>query len=210
MAENKVIPPFVCYEIRAVEDRAASIQAGHFVARDIDYVIVMQRGGTDKTERPYADWITLQKQLASEGRIPEDWVEKYEAGYARWKRSEEIPEEGTPIKTWPVPSPAQVKMLVGMGITTVEQLAACTTEAIKRLGMGGLTLKQQANDFLDAAKDSGKLVKELAATRSNLANALEQLETLTQQVATLKAQRDVTASAVSGTDNSPPPAQFQL
>lgn len=205
---EKMLPPFVCYEVRAVEDRAASIEAGHYVSRDVDYVVVMQRGGKDKTEKPYSDWIVLQRQMANEGRIPMEWLDTYERAYEAWKRNETIPEEGTPIKNWCVPTPAQVRIMVSMGITTVEQLAACTTEAIKRLGMGGLALKQQAVDYLAASTDSGKLVKELAAERSSRLAAEDRIKAMEVQLAELV--QKLNAGSTAAPTDIKPSAQFKL
>lgn len=206
MNQEKILPPLVIYEMRSVENRAKSIAAGHFVADDVAYVRVQQRGGRDTTEKPYADWLQLQKQHALEGRIPDDWIDKFERAYERWIKGEEIPEDGTPIKNWPVPTPAQVKMLIGLNLVTVEQVAAANTEVIGRMGMGGLTLKQQANDYLDAANSTGKLVARLNQAESENKVLAERNATLEARMAALEAKLGVTSEAKS----EAAPAQFQL
>lgn len=206
MNQEKIYPPLVSYEIRQVENRAKSIAAGHYMADDVVYVRVQQRGGRDTTERPYADWIELQKQHASENRIPEEWIEKFERAYERFVKGEEIPEEGTSIKNWPVPTPAQVKMLLGLNLLTVEQVAVANTEVIGRMGMGGLTLKQQANDYLDAANASGKLVARLNQAESENKVLAERNATLEARMAALEAKLGV----VSEAKTEEAPKQFQL
>ena len=37
-------PPYVQFEMRAVEDRQASIDAGHYVAKDVAYAIITPAG----------------------------------------------------------------------------------------------------------------------------------------------------------------------
>lgn len=192
--DDKIKPPLVSYEIRAVENRAKTIAEGHLVCDDVDYVKVQQVGARDTTEKPYADWIELQRQHVREGRIPGEWLEKFELGYERWKRNEEMPEDGMPIKNWCVPTPGQVKVLLGLGIRTVEAMASANTEAIGRIGMGGLTLKNQAQAFLDEANSTGKLTGRLNEAETRAKVAEERNKVLEQQVAELKAAVEAIAA----------------
>ena len=44
-------PPFVNFEVRAEEDRTASIEQGHYVAVDVDYALITPAGSRDCVER---------------------------------------------------------------------------------------------------------------------------------------------------------------
>lgn len=189
--DNKPIPPFVLYEQRSVEDRAASMEAGHYVARDVDYVVIIPRGGKDRVEKVYETWIKEQENLSRDGRVPMEWVQQYKAAYKAWKAGQALPEEGTPLKAWPVASPAQVAQCLSLGITTVEQLAQCTTEAVQRMGMGGLTLKERATKWLKDSQDQGKMLMALERATSENDMLRTRNEELEARLAALEAKLDV-------------------
>ena len=75
--------------------------------------------------------------------------------YERWKNGQEMPLNGTPIKTWSAISPAQIKNLIAIGILTVEDLANVNGEGLTRIGMGGQNLKKMATNWLETAADHG-------------------------------------------------------
>jgi hypothetical protein len=117
---NNELPPYVKFERRAVEDRNATIAAGHYVAKDVDFALVTRPGSHDTLETEVEPWLERLHEQARNSFIPAAWAEGFSAAYDRWKRGEEIPENGTPIKTWPVVSPAQQETLIGNGFRTVE------------------------------------------------------------------------------------------
>lgn len=188
-------PPYVMFEKRAEEDREASIKAGHFVARDVDYVIITPAGSKDRIERVVKDWLAKLEQDVREERFPAEWHQAYLRGYAHWRETQEIPLDGTDIRNWPVLSPAQVKTLQAMNIRTVEALASCTEEAIMRLGMGGRALKQQAMDYLQNAQGPGKITMELANLRAELENSKVRMQALEERNRLLEAAAHVAMQA---------------
>lgn len=169
-------PPYVTFERRAVEDRTESNLKGHYVSRDVDFAIVTRPGARDTVEKPVADLIAGWQQYAKNGAIPLAWVEGLKTNYRAWKEGEDIPETGTPIKGWPVLSPAAQKDLIHAGVRTVEDLANLPDQDISQICMGGLAYKLKAKAWLDSAKDTGKVVEQL--TSLNL--ALEQLKLLSE------------------------------
>jgi hypothetical protein len=169
-------PPYVAFERRAVEDRTASQAAGHYVSRDVDFAVVTRPGARDTVEKPVADLIAGWQQYARAGSIPLAWVEGLKTGYRAWKEGEDIPENGTPIKGWPVLSPAAQKDLIHAGVRTVEDLANLPDQDIAQICMGGVTFKLKAKAWLEAAKDTGKLVEQM----TNLSVSLESLKLLTE------------------------------
>ena len=159
-------PPYVTFELRAVEDRAASIESGHFVAMDVPYAIVTPQGSKDRIERQADDWFAHIQAQAQEGRFPAEWVRAFKAAYADWLEGNEPALTGTDIRMWAAASPAQIAMLRDVGIRTVEDLAGANEEAIRRIGMGGRALKSKAEEWLASIRDSGKQAEALAALRA--------------------------------------------
>lgn len=158
-------PPFVRFEIREVEDRNATIAQGHYVGRDVIFVKVSPVGTKDTIEAVAEDWIKNVEEGVKQERIPEAWLHAFRRALEDFKNSRETPEEGTSIKEWPVASPAQVRMLLDINVTTVEHLADANEETVSRLGMGGRALKQKARAWLDSAQDTGKVTEEINALR---------------------------------------------
>lgn len=154
--------PWVMFERRAEEDRSASIEAGRYVARDVDYVLITPHGSRDQIERVVSEWFDYLKQQVAEQRFEADWLAAYRRAYDAWKEGKEIPVEGTPVINWPVASPAQVRMLQDLRILTVEVLAEANSELIARLGMGGLSLVEKAKAFVSQANGPGKLAEQIA------------------------------------------------
>ena len=160
-------PPYVTFEYRAEEDRAASIEAGHYVSKDVPFVLVTPMGSKDRHESPADEWFARREQDAAEGRFPREWLSAFKGAFAEWKAGRELPLNGTSVANWPVASPSQVKMLLDLKVRTVEDLAEANEETLNRLGMGGRTLKQKAQDWLASANDMGKVSEQLAGLRAD-------------------------------------------
>lgn len=158
-------PPYVMFETRAVEDRAASLEKGHYVTRDVDYAIITPMGSKDRTERVIKEWFDQLQQQVAEGRFPREWRTEFMAAHAAWKEGRELPLSGTAILTWPVASPTQVKQLLDAKVRTVEDLAQANEETLAMLGMGGRALKDKAVSWLQSAGSTGKTTEELTALR---------------------------------------------
>lgn len=161
-------PPYVAFETRAIEDRNASIEAGHYVAHDVDYVVITPAGSKDQIERIAEEWLAQIRKQSAEGKYNPVWVQHFEAVYRQWKETNTIPDNGTSIKAWPLLSPAQSATVLAANIRTVEDLAAANEDCIRRLGMGGRDLKAKAVAWLESAKDHGKVAAENAALKLEL------------------------------------------
>ena len=126
-------PPYVTFELRAVEDREASIAAGHFVAKDVAYAIITPQGSKDRIERVAAEWFSQLEQQSREDRFPSEWLRAFKAAFKDWQEGHEPAVNGTDVRNWPAASPAQVKALLDVKVRTVEDLAAANEETIGRL-----------------------------------------------------------------------------
>ena len=183
-------PRYVQFEIRAVEDKRASLEAGHYVGKDVDYVMVTSPGGKDVYENKWDIWIDRKKEEMRRGRTPKGHVEFYEKAYQAWKKNKEIPLEGTPIKGWQMLSPMQTKVILSAGIRTVEDLAQANNEALRRLGMGGRGLVTKAKSWLSTANGSGKIAMENAELKKQNENLKTTVDSLQEKVDYLIAQME--------------------
>lgn len=159
-------PAYVQFEVRAVEDRSASVETGHYVAKDVIFAIVTPAGTKDRIEKEAEEWLRGVEEGVHQERIPPQWLDAYRDALKRFKDSREAPEFGTPITSWPALSPAQTKMLLDINMRTIEDVAEATEEGIARIGMGGRALKAKAQAWLDSASDTGKFASELESLRT--------------------------------------------
>lgn len=181
-------PPYLQFERREKENKPETLKQGHYVGRDIDYVFVTLPGGRDVFAAEVDKWMERQEGYARNGRINPQWLEMYKEHYERWKKGEEIPVNGTAIKGWQALSPAQTRLVIQAGIRTVEDLAACNDEALRRLGMGGRDLVNKAKSWLKGANDHGKVAMQNAALEKENENLKITLESLEEKVAILARQ----------------------
>lgn len=186
-------PPYVTFEVRGEEDRSASIEAGHFVAKDVVYAIITPQGSKDRIERLAKDWLENMQAEVQSGRFPAEWLTRFKEMYKAWEEGRELPLSGTSVTQWPAASPAQVKQLQTVHIRTVEDLATCNEETLNRLGMGGRALKQKAVEWLAASKNVGKVAEEMASLKTLNAGLLERNSQLEAQLRDLSARVDALA-----------------
>jgi hypothetical protein len=180
-------PPYVEFEQRSEEDRQATIKAGHYVARDIDYAIIRAIGAKDAVEKPAVQWLEHIERQATRGAYKREWAAFFRQQYEDWKKGHEITPNGLHVRNWPGVSRAEVDMLVAAKIYTVEDLADANEEALHRVGMGARGLKQRARAWLDTAAKNGS-AEELASLRERTKNQDERIERLLEQVAELTAE----------------------
>jgi hypothetical protein len=179
-------PPYVTFEVCAVEDRNASIEAGHYIAKDVDFAFITPQGSKDRIELVVSEWFATLETEVRTGRFPAAWFEGFKESYRRWKSGQEIPENGYPVANWSILSPAQTRLFLDRGIRTVEDVAAMNEEAIQAIGMGGRMFKQRAIDWLASSKNIGKTSEELSALRIENADLKTSLEAIRKEFEVLK------------------------
>lgn len=182
MVEQKERPPFVRFERRGEEDRNASLAQGRYVERDVDVALVTPAGSRDVMIHKVDEWLTNLRRNVNDGRMPQEWLDGYQSKYEHWKRGEELPLDGTPIKGWGVISPAQQKNLVSINVLTVEDLARLNDEGLRRIGMGANDLKNKAIAWLRQLDDKGGLTQENSALKAENAALKSQVEALSKQL----------------------------
>jgi hypothetical protein len=191
--------PYVTFERRAIEDRTRSEEAGHYCAKDVDFAIITPAGSRDRIERQVDEWFLKLKDDALQGRCPEDWPEAFKKRYESYKQNNEVPEDGTSVKVWPVASPAQIATLLAIGVRTVEDLAVCNEETIMRLGMGGRALREKAVTWLNESKDIGVSVVKMAGLQAEIDAEKTRNKALESQVAEMRGQVELLLRAQAQT-----------
>jgi hypothetical protein len=180
-------PAFVRFERVPMEDKAGTLKAGHYVAKDVDFALITPPYSKDVYKTKVDQWFKNLDQDAAMERIPLQWVEHYKQSYRHWKNGQEIPLTGTAIKGWGVISPAQQEMLIKVNILTVEDLAAANDEGLRAIGMGSIDLKNKASAWLTQLQDKGPLTIEVAALKNQNAQLQSTVESLTTKVEELSA-----------------------
>lgn len=193
MAEQEAKPPYVRFETKVLEDRQASIEAGHYVGKDVVFALVAPAGTRDLIEREAVDWLANIAEGVKQERIPGFWLDAYTRAFDDFKNSRETPEFGTPVKDWPSVSPAQVKLLLDINVRTIEELAAASEETQARIGMGGRALKAKAAAWLESASNTGKVAEELEALRVQVAALLDRDEKRELELKKLKSSQKAEA-----------------
>ena len=179
--------PVVTFELRPIEDRSIPSTDGVSQMKDVAYAIVRAPGSKDALEKLAVDWLNQLKIYAKDGRVPPQWPSEYAEAFRLWSAGEEIPLNGTGIKSWPPLTPAQRKNILAAGILTVEDLANANDEIRTRIGMGAHGLQQLAQKWLAESKDTGVLARGLEAARVELEAAKELIKAQAAALAELRA-----------------------
>lgn len=195
MAVNDILereerPAYVRFEKRAVEDKPESLKQGKVVYKDINFVLVTPPYSKDCFEQKVELWFDSVEQNVRNNRTPKAWLEMWRNQYDQWMKGEETPLNGTSVKNWSAITPAQVKTILRAGIYTIEDLALANDEGVRRLGMGGVDLKNKAKAYVQAAKDTGPLVMENAALKKENDQLAASLKSLEDKVAILQAKSE--------------------
>lgn len=109
------------------------------------------------------------------------YAQDFPRHYEAFKAGQAVAGEGTPIEELPFITAAKRAELKALNIHTAEALAQLDGTPLQRLGIGGRELKNQAQAWIDKAKDSA-LETRLAAQNADLT---AELETMKAQMAEL-------------------------
>lgn len=164
----------VKFDLKAVEDKEATAEAGHLVCRDTEYISIIVPGDRNsKVHRPVR---------------PED-KQRFRGAYQDWKSGLTTKPAGMPLEDWPGVTRSQVEMLKFQHIFSVEQLAEVADSSLPSLGLGAPELKQRARDYLEAAKGAApldKLRKDFAELQAALDTKDRQLAACLEELKELK------------------------
>lgn len=172
--------PLIKFDKVAVEDRDATIKAGRRITKDVDMVFIKQIGEKDETMRNAEEWVKqlYEKAMGGNGNrpsIPMEWYEFANKSYENWKKGYEAPRTGTPVREWPILTPAQIQNLHSMNTYTVEEIAAWTENAVVMYGMGGRELRDKARLWLESGDAKAEQISALQVENKALKNQVEEL-----------------------------------
>ena len=162
----------VKFYIDAIEDEAASVEAGRPKFLDMEMIEIRVRGQKDNI---------VQRPSRPDGR------KRFRSAYQAFKDDAAEVHNGTPVKEWPPVTKSSVLELRHMGFHTVEQLAEASDEVCSK--MAGLQMfKQKAKAYIELSSGTaviGQMQQKLAAEvnekevlQRNLAGALARIEAL--------------------------------
>ena len=182
-------PAYVEFSTMAKELKKRSEEEGRYVAIDVDIVSVRQVGATDSVIFEVDRWLKQNQAEVKGGRLPHEHADYYKRAYERWKSGQELPLEGTPIKGWAVISPAQQETIIRAGVRTVEDLAQMNAEAMQRIGMGAVMLKNKATAWVAQAKDKGPLTMQMSNLQAENELLKLTMQKLTEQMQALQLEK---------------------
>jgi hypothetical protein len=203
-----VNPPYIRFETRAVARQRPQAEGGGLFYEDVDFALVTSHGSKDTVEKITLEWFTQLKEQIRQGRFPQQWLDAYKAAYAAWKNDQELPVVGTPIKNWPVATPAEMKIIGALGIRAVEDLANANEELISKLGMGGRSLASRAKDWVLTSQGQAPLVAQMDSLRQINMGQQRTIDALTQRIGILEAR--LAQSAQTAPQQSLPPLEDRL
>lgn len=175
-------PPYVRFEVRAEEDRQATIESGHYVARNVVYALITPAGSKDRVEKIAEEWLDQIKKKAAAGEFPMEWSRHFHAMFAQWNDENTIPENGTPIIGWQLISPAVQQQILQANVRTVEDLAVLNESGLSRIGMGARDLQNKALAWLEEGASKGAVAAQNAAMRVENDQLKERIAALEKQV----------------------------
>jgi hypothetical protein len=165
---------FIEFKPEKVENPAKTKEAGRPIFDDIELCSI-QHVGDQKTwfMVPAAERSIYIRDPGGSGRYV-TYAECYFEHYKAFKEGQARAQSGTPIEELPFLSAAKRAELKALNITTAEALAGLDGTPLTRLGMGGREMKNQAQAYLDRAKE-GAMDAKLAAQNARLQEEIEKM-----------------------------------
>lgn len=162
--------PVVYFYTEAHEDGKASAKEGRPMFRDVEMLKIAFPADRQRTIVVPA--LEVWKKV---GNRSVTYAQRFGEQYKRFKAGQQQSVTGTPLEKVPFLSKAQVLSLKALDILTLEQLASISGQATKNLGMHGLTMVSQAQEYMKNAKGSAN-VTALAAENALLRETIAQME----------------------------------
>lgn len=196
LTERKERPALVRFERRAVENKRESLRQGRWIGTDVDFVLVTPPYSKDCYEFKAEAFFDNTRREVRNGRTPKEHLDFWEDSFKKWKNGQELPINGTSIKTMTVLSPSQVKMLIGLNILTIEDLAACNDEGKRRIGMGAQDLINKAKAWLASSNDTGVVVQEISELKKENNVLKSMIDTMKNQIEKLTHQLELSDNPI--------------
>jgi hypothetical protein len=183
-------PPYVRFEEREQGINAeASEVAGRPIPRVVTLACITPHGSKDVVEKIAEEWLAQIRSKALKNEYPLEWVNLFTAQYDEFKKGNEMPREGSPVKTWPALTKEQALRLHALGYTTIEDLAECPDSELAPIGLDGRYLRDLARNWINEAKDKGINARELADAKARLADQEALINELKARLTALEAAK---------------------
>lgn len=171
--ENLVIPRFF---VHTEPDVAESKKQGRPIYREFEAIELRYPGNQNTIHVAHANEVFKTNKDFATGEVTEiTYALAWNKQYLEFKEGVAQTMSGTPLSELPFLTASKRLELKALHIHTAETLAALDGPNLKRLGMDGRELKNQAQAYLDNAAGSVDVVK-MAATIAQLQAKLERLE----------------------------------
>lgn len=153
-------------------------------------VTIMQHGDKfSQTEKVADEWIKHIEQEALAGRYDPSWVAQFKLEYEAFQKGNELPREGTPIRTWGAITREQGTRLISLGITTIQDLAAWPDSGLGTIGLDGRYLRDLAASTMEAQRGEGALAKKLADAEQLTREQAEQIKRMEARLEALEGDK---------------------
>lgn len=187
---TKETPPYVRFEeMEHGLNAEASEKAGRPIPAVKAMAIIMQRGSKDEHHAVAEEWLAFIRGMAVRGEYPSAWSDRFHAEFEAFKKGGEMPENGTPIRTWPALKVEQVKRVLAFNIRTVEELADLPDSAVMTLGLDGRNMRDLAKAYIADGKGSAGSAKRIADLEEANRRKDDEIGRLAASVAALEAQQ---------------------
>jgi len=182
-------PPYVQFEERemGINEEATKI-AGRPIPKVVTLACITPAGSKDRFEKVAEEWLRQIHDQAMRQQYPLEWAKYFQAAYDEWKKGNELPREGTPVRTWSALTKEQAVRLQALGITTVEDLAQHPDSGLGMIGPDARYMRDLARNWIAEAKDKGINARALADSNLKIEEQARQIAALTESVTLLKAE----------------------
>jgi hypothetical protein len=184
-------PPFVRWEEREFGlDQEASAKAGRPIPRIVVMACITPHASKDCIEKPAEEWLAQIKARAAKGEYNPEWVRYFFSSFNEWKLGNELPREGTPVKTWQLTTREQTNRLIAIGLRVVEDLAAVPDSGLGDIGLDGRYLRDLARNWIQEGKDKGVTARALANANGEIERLKQINEALAARLEKLEAAQE--------------------
>lgn len=184
---KKDAPPYVRFDyVEYGINAEATAKAGRPIPAVVPFAFIMQHGSRDTVEKPADEWLAQKEREAIDGRYNPEWVQRHKLQYEAFLKGNDLPRDGTPIRTWLAVTREQGTRLLALGITTVEDLAAIPDSGLGNIGLDGRNLRDLAKNFIDAGQGVGVMAKKLSDLEQSNRDKDDQIQRMSERLAALE------------------------
>jgi len=151
-----------------IEDGPATLREGRKIEvplEVLDVILPADRQSNLIGVRAHSVWRRV-------GNDDVTYAMRFEDQYRRFRANEQQVVSGTPIASVEWLDGGQKAILKTLNVTTVEQLAGLSGQALKNLGAGGMAWQQAAAEYIRTTKEGAEvtnLIRENAALKESMA-----------------------------------------